>query len=79
MNRMWHFIKWNFTDMRPESKRMIIYFLAGIGFAFVTPNGFFITPIAIFLDMTQDMIRSRYNDYRKEQQALVDTLKDSSK
>lgn len=79
MNRLWHFIKWNFTDMQPHSKRMIIYFLAGIGFAFVTPNGFFITPICIFLDMTQDMIRSRYEDYRKEQQALVDTLKDSSK
>ena len=64
--------------MRPESKRMIIYALAGIGFGFVTPNGFFITPIAMFLDMTQEIIRNRYEDYRKEQQDLVDTLKDSS-
>jgi len=57
---------------------MIIYFLAGIGFAFVTPNGFFIMPIAMFLDMTQEIIRNRYEDYCKEQQDLVDTLKDSS-
>ena len=78
MKKLWHFLKWNFTDMRPHSKRMLIYFAAGFLAALVVEWGFFITPICIFLDMTQDMIRDRYKDYKQEQQDLINTLKDSS-
>ena len=79
MNRLWHFIKWNFTDMQPHSKRMILYILIGIACSGWTDKGFLIAPVLMFLDLTVDIIRDRYADFRKEQQELVNTLKDSSK
>ena len=78
MNRLWHFIKWNFTDMQPYSKRTILYILIGIVCSGWTDGGFLIAPVLMMLDLTVDIIRNRYETFRREQQELVNTIKKSS-
>jgi len=70
-----YFLKWNFTDMQPYSKRMIAYFaIAILGTIFVHEDLFFLAPILIFVDLTQDIVRSRYQDYKNEQKQILDDL-----
>lgn len=78
MKRLWHFVKWNFTDMRPWTKRFLAYFAIGFVSAFIVEGGFFITALLLFLDLSLEIVRNRYLEYKQEQQDLVDTLKDSS-
>ena len=76
MKHILYFVKWNFTDMQPYSKRMIAYFaIAILGAIFVHEDLFFLAPVLIFIDLTQDIIRSRYQDFKKEQTDIIETLK----
>ncbi len=71
-----YFLKWNFTNMQPYSKRMIAYFVISIlGAIFVHKDLFFLAPVLIFIDLTQDIIRHRYADFKKEQNEIIQTLK----
>jgi hypothetical protein len=75
MKRIMYFIKWNFTDMQPYSKRMLAYFaIAILGAIFVHEDLFFLAPVLIFIDLTQDIVRSRYQDFKDEQQKIIKDL-----
>ena len=77
MKHILYFVKWNFTDMQPYSKRMLAYFaIAILGAIFVYEDLFFLAPVLIFIDLTQDIVRSRYADFKKEQQDIIDSLKE---
>lgn len=78
MKKFWYFLKWNFTGMESHSKRFLIYLIIGFVSAFVVEGGFLITALLMFFDMTVEIVRNRYLDYKQEQQDLVNTLKDSS-
>jgi len=70
-----YFLKWNFTDMQPYSKRMLAYFaIAILGAIFVHEDLFFLAPVLIFIDLTQDIVRSRYQDFKDEQQKIIKDL-----
>ena len=76
MKHILYFVKWNFTDMQPYSKRMIAYFaIAILSAIFVHEDLFFLAPILIFIDLTQDIVRSRYQDFKKEQQEMIDSIR----
>ena len=75
MKRLWHFIKWNFTDMQPWTKRFLAYFAVGFVSAFIVEGGFFITALLLFLDLSLEIVRNRYLEYKQDQQELIDTLK----
>jgi hypothetical protein len=77
MKHIWYFLKWNFNfqEWQPYSKRMLGYFILGIVFGMLVENGFFITPILIFVDMTVDIVRNRYNDFLAERDEILDELK----
>lgn len=76
MKKIMYFLKWNFTDIAPYNKRMIAYFvIALLGAIFVHKDLFFLAPVLIFIDLTQDIIRSRYQDFKKEQTDIIETLK----
>ena len=75
MKRVLYFLKWNFTDMQPYSKRMFAYFAIAIIAEFIISGGMIIAPIAIFLDMTIDIIRQRYKDFKQEQNDILDAMK----
>ena len=42
-------------------------------------GAFFIAPLLMFIDFTVDMVSSRYKEFTKEQQDLIDTLSESKK
>jgi len=70
-----YFLKWNFTDMQGYSKRMLAYFaIAILGAIFVHEDLFFLAPVLIFIDLTQDIVRSRYQDFKDEQQKIIKDL-----
>ena len=78
MKHILYFVKWNFTDMQPHSKRMIAYFaIAILSAIFVHEDLFFLAPVLIFIDLTQDIIRHRYAEFKKEQKEIVKTLRTS--
>jgi hypothetical protein len=72
-----YFLKWNFTDMEGYSKRYLSYFVIGLAvtLGLQSSDWFFITPVLIFADLTQDIIRSRYQEFKKEQTDIIETLK----
>jgi hypothetical protein len=75
MKKIMYFLKWNFTDMQPYSKRMLAYFaIAILGAIFVHEDLFFLAPVLIFIDLTQDIVRSRYQDFKDEQQKIIKDL-----
>lgn len=75
MKHILYFVKWNFTDMQPYSKRMLAYFaIAILGAIFVHEDLFFLAPVLIFIDLTQDIVRSRYQDFKDEQQKIIKDL-----
>ena len=68
--------------MQPFTKRYIAYFTAGIIAAFIfggQSGAFFIAPLLMFIDFTVDMVSSRYKEFTKEQQDLINTLSESKK
>ena len=77
MKKIMYFLKWNFTDIAPYNKRMIAYFVIGLAvtLGLQSSDWFFITPILIVADLTQDIIRSRYQEFKKEQTDIIETLK----
>ena len=77
MKRIMYFLKWNFTDMEGYSKRYLSYFVIGLAvtLGLQSSDWFFITPVLIFADLTQDIIRSRYQEFKKEQTDIIETLK----
>jgi Na+/serine symporter len=61
--------------MQPYSKRMLAYFaIAILGAIFVHEDLFFLAPVLIFIDLTQDIVRSRYQDFKDEQQKIIKDL-----
>jgi hypothetical protein len=68
--------------MQSFTKRYITYFAVGI--IAVTMFGeqsgaFFIAPLLMAIDFTVDIVRSRYQEFTKEQQDLINTLSESKK
>ena len=61
--------------MQPLSKRMFAYFAIAIIAEFIISGGMIIAPIAIFVDMTIDIIRQRYKDFKQEQNDILDAMK----
>jgi len=63
--------------MRSFTKRYIAYTLLGIVLALLVDGDyFFLVPVLMFVDLTQDIIRDRYADFKKEQQDIIDSLKE---
>lgn len=76
MKKIWYFLKWNFTDMQPYTKRMLAYFALGIGAEIFITGGMIVAPVLIFIDMTVDIIKRQYGEYKKEQSGIIDALKE---
>jgi len=73
-----YFLKWNFTGMEGYSKRYLSYLALGFAASFtIGAEYFYIAPAFMFIDFTVDIVRSRYQDFRKEQQQILDDLKKS--
>ena len=70
-----YFIKWNFTGMEGYSKRYLSYFALGCA-AVLALGGeyFYIAPAFMFIDFTIDIVRQRYQDFKDEQQKIIDDL-----
>jgi hypothetical protein len=67
--------------MEPFTTRYIAYFVVGIIAAtmFGEQSGaFFIAPLLMAIDFTVDIVRSRYQEFKQEQQDIIDALKKSS-
>ena len=67
--------------MESFTKRYIAYFAVGIIAAtmFGEQSGaFFIAPLLMAIDFTVDIVRSRYQEFKQEQQDIIDALKKSS-
>jgi len=82
MKHLMHFIKWNFTNMESFTKRYIAYFAVGIIAAtmFGEQSGaFFIAPLLMAIDFTVDIVRSRYQEFKQEQQDIIDVISGSKK
>jgi hypothetical protein len=41
-------------------------------------GAFFIAPLLMAIDFTVDIVRSRYQEFKQEQQDIIDALKKSS-
>lgn len=61
--------------MQPWTKRFLAYFAVGFVSAFIVEGGFFITALLLFLDLSLEIVRNRYLEYKQDQQELIDTLK----
>lgn len=74
-NKLWHFIKWNFSGIQPFTKRMFLYIVIGLGFeAFVISGGFLVSALLMTIDMAIDIAKLKYDNYCAEQQELLDAL-----
>lgn len=76
MKKIWYFLKWNFTDMQPYTKRMLAYFALGISAEIFITGGMIVAPVLIFIDMTVDIIKKQYSEYKKEQSDIIAALKE---
>jgi len=74
VKRLWHFIKWNFTDMQPWTKRFLAYFAIGFVSAFIVEGGFFITALLLLLDLSWEIVRNRYLEYKQEMDETIKSL-----
>ena len=64
--------------MESYSKRYLEYLALGlVGMFTIGREYFYIAPALMFVDLTVDIVRSRYQDFRKEQQQILDDLKKS--
>jgi hypothetical protein len=75
MKKIMYFIKWNFTGMQGYSIRYLSYFALGCA-AVLALGGeyFYIAPAFMFIDFTVDIVRQRYQDFKDEQQKIIDDL-----
>ena len=76
MKRLIYFIKWNFTDMEPYTIRIYAYVALGIIAEIIVSGGLIIAPVLLFIDMTVDLIKRRYSEFKKEQNNILDALKE---
>ncbi|MDA9938682.1 hypothetical protein N9C48_01060 [bacterium] len=75
MKKIMYFLKWNFTGMEGYSKRYLSYLALGFAASFtIGAEYFYITPAFMFIDFTVDIVRQRYQDFKDEQQKLIDDL-----
>jgi preprotein translocase subunit YajC len=58
---------------------MFAYFALGIIAEFIINGGMIIAPVLIFLDMTVDLIRRQYKEFRKEQTDILEAIKTNKK
>ena len=68
--------------MEPFTTRYIAYFVVGIIAAtmFGEQSGaFFIAPLLMAIDFTVDIVRSRYQEFKQEQQDIIDVISGSKK
>ena len=68
--------------MESFTKRYIAYFVVGIIAAtmFGEQSGaFFIAPLLMAIDFTVDIVRSRYQEFKQEQQDIIDVISGSKK
>ena len=82
MKTVYYFLKWNFTNMEPFTTRYIAYFVVGIIAATVfgeQSGAFFIAPLLMAIDFTVDIVRSRYQEFKQEQQDIIDVISGSKK
>lgn len=79
MKRFLYFIKWNLTDMQPYTKRMFAYLTLGIIAEFIINGGMIIAPVLIFIDMTVDLIRRQYGEFKKEKTDILEAIKTNKK
>jgi hypothetical protein len=82
MKKVYYFLKWNFTNMESFTKRYIAYFVVGIIAATVfgeQSGAFFIAPLLMAIDFTVDIVRSRYQEFKQEQQDIIDVISGSKK
>ena len=66
--------------MESFTKRYIAYFVVGIIAATVfgeQSGAFFIAPLLMLVDFTIDIVRSRYQEFKQEQQDIIDAIKES--
>ena len=75
MKKIMYFLKWNFTGMEGYSKRYLSYFALGCA-AVLALGGeyFYIAPAFMCIDLTVDIVRSRYQDFKDEQKQILDDL-----
>ncbi len=64
------------------TKRFIAYFVLGILAANVFGNqsgAFFIAPLLMVIDFTVEIVRDRYQEFKQEQQDIIDVMSESKK
>ena len=64
------------------TKRFIAYFVLGILAANVFGNqsgAFFIAPLLMVIDFTVEIVRDRYQEFKQEQQDILDVMSESKK
>ena len=75
MKDIYYFIKWNFRGMESFSKRYFTYLTIGIILGFAIDPAFFMgTAFLMIADMVIDIFRMRYEEFKQEQQAMLDKL-----
>ena len=68
--------------MQPFTKRFIAYFVVGIIAATVfgeQSGAFFIAPLLMAIDFTVEIVRDRYQDFKQEQQDIIDAMSETRK
>ena len=82
MKTVYFFLKWNIAGMQPFTKRFIAYFVVGIIAATVfgeKSGAFFIAPLLMVIDLTIEIVRDRYQDFKQEQQDIIDAMSETRK
>jgi len=62
--------------MEPYTIRIYAYVALGVIAEIIVSGGLIIAPVLLFIDMTVDLIRRRYNEFKKEQNNILDALKE---
>lgn len=75
MKQAYYFLKWNFSGMESYSKRYLTYLILGVILG-LTIHTFImmISLVLIIVDMIIDIIRWRFDDFKREQQAMLEKL-----
>ena len=62
--------------MQPYTKRMFAYFGIAIIAEYFVDGGIILAPALIFIDMTIDIVKHQYSEYKKDQKEMLDAFKD---
>jgi len=62
--------------MEPYTIRIYAYVALGVIAEIIVSGGLIIAPVLLFIDMTVDLIRRRYSEFKKEQNNILDALKE---